>query len=203
MKKGKIIAFIGIDGAGKTTVIRGVKEALEKQGGKCKRIYMGLGRNYHIPFLRKFTDIYSKLRYHSVKTNKKKTPQGVVRDNYRKRNFLWLLVQYTEFWVRYLKAKKLVKTHYILFDRYFYDGLVLSGNKSFEFFKMFTPKPDKAFLIWAPSKLILKRKQEANLKNIEDFYKKAEFLRKFFNIEKIDNSKKLNIVVNKIVEKIK
>ena len=44
----KTIAFIGIDGAGKTTVISEVARELEKVGLKSKRRYMGFGREYQL-----------------------------------------------------------------------------------------------------------------------------------------------------------
>ena len=198
--KNKIVAFIGIDGAGKTTIIEQVCEKLTQQGKICKRLYMGLGREYQIPFLEKIIEFYSKKKYQ--KFSKTKNGKEIIYDNYRQRSFFWIVVQYTELWARYLKAK-FRKERYILFDRYFYDGLILAGKKNFNFFRFLTPKPDKCFFIWAPIKTILKRKQEANEQNIKKFNEKINHLTRYFKINKIDNSRKINIVVEDIIEKIK
>ena len=70
------------------------------------------------------------------------------------------------------------------------------------FFKKFIPKLDKCFLIYAPSDVIRKRKKEASIKNIEEFYNKIKLISKYFDIEIIDNTQNLNRVVKEIINKI-
>jgi len=146
--------------------------------------------------------IYGKLKY----KNKNVAKDGVVRegerDNYRIRNFQWLVAQYLDFWLRYLKARK-SKKDYVFFDRYFYDGLVFADGKNFNFFRKFIPKIDLCFLIHAPADVIIDRKKEANEKNVEDFYDKVEHIGKYFKIDKIDNTRDIDVVVEEILEKIK
>lgn len=196
----KKIAFIGIDGVGKSTLIRKIKRKLE-QGGKTVSVYyMGLGRDFRMPFFKRLISIYSRIRYRNAgKINKKGEKIG--RDNFRQRGFFWVLIQYLEFWFRYWRSKK-EKTDYILFDRYFYDGLILARGKSFNFFKRFTPILDKCFLIFADPEVIRKRKQEANIQNILDFYTSARLLDKHFKIHQIDNNRDLNSVISKILQYI-
>jgi len=198
----KSVAFIGIDGAGKTTLIEKVMKKFEQEGVRCKFVYMGLGRDIKIPFFGKLMSIYGRLRY----KNKQKVKDGKVwdgeRDNYRIRSFPWLSIQFLEFWVRYLKAKRL-KNGNVFFDRYFYDGLVFAEGRNFEFFRRFIPKPDLCFLVCAPVDVILKRKKEANKKNIEEFYRKIDLVGEHFKIIKIDNTRRIDIVVEDIFNRIK
>jgi thymidylate kinase len=193
----KTIAFIGIDGAGKTTIINGVIKKLEKSGVGCEKRYMGLGRDYQSKFIKFLIGSYHKKR-------KKKDGKGGIglRSNYRKRTFNWVLVQYVELWSRFIK-EKFRKNDVVLFDRYFYDGLILGNKKAFSFFRRLTPKPTKCFLIYANPKIIRKRKKEAKISDIEKFYQRVEKLKKYFDIEVIDNNQKLERVINKIVREIK
>ena len=205
----KTIAFIGIDGAGKTTIIKKVGKELRKKGITSEVFYMGLGRDIQFPLLKRLMGLYSDTRYKgNVITNqedkelrKEKVKQGA-RDNYRIRGFGWLFVQFIEFWTRWFKSRKYRKRNYVLFDRFFYDGLVFAGERNFKIFKRFIPKIDKCFLIYAPSEVIRMRKKEASVGNINEFYNKVKFLSRYFDIEVIDNTKNLNKVVKEIMGRI-
>ena len=198
MKKKPAIAFIGIDGSGKTTLIERFGKKLDENGKKYKVIYMGLGRDIQIPFLKELMEFYARIRYGGIK----KKDYHRSRDNLRERGPLWLLVQYIEFWVRYIKAKKYSKDHIIIFDRFFYDGLILGSDLSFNIFRFLTPRPDKCFLIRAPPEVIRKRKKEAEIKEIIKYYKKAERLARHFKVIDIDNTKQIDVVVSEIYSEI-
>ena len=47
-----IYCFFGIDGAGKSTLIREVQERLEEEGVETEKMYMGRSKNHKIPFIR-------------------------------------------------------------------------------------------------------------------------------------------------------
>lgn len=200
MVKMKTIAFIGIDGSGKTTVIREVCKGLKKRGKTCEVRYMGLGRDYAFPLMRTFSSWYSSFK-HRPKKSKDKEVKEFDRNNYRTRKLPWLLIQYLEFWTRFIK-NKFIRADYLLYDRYFYDGLILSNDTNFKLLKLITPKPQKCFLIHASSKVILKRKQEANADNINNFYKQAKKLGHYVDLEFVDNEKSLKTVVNEILGKV-
>ncbi len=203
----KTIVFFGIDGSGKSTLIKEIKKKIEKQENKkVNVIYMGLGSEFNLPFLKQIMKITSKRKYGRSDV----TQEELRKQNYRQRGFFWVLGQYSEFWLRYLKAKKWLRKNpeksrkdcVVLFDRYFYDGLILGNKASFNFFKHFTPKPDKSFLIKASPELIWKRKKEADKENVKKYYKKAERLNSYFNIICIDNSKPIKKVVENIWREI-
>jgi thymidylate kinase len=136
-----MIAFIGIDGSGKTSLIQELSKKIQKQRNeKVEVIYMGLGKDSRLPLLQKMLEFYSKLRYKNKKAQIKKSEKG----NYRERNCFWLFIQYFDLWFRYRKAKKLSKGSVVFFDRFFYEGLILGTNKAFRIFKNFTPVPNKS-----------------------------------------------------------
>ncbi len=195
-KKIQTLAFIGIDGSGKSTLIEEIKKKIEKEGKqKVNVMYMGLGSEFNLPLLRQVMKVTSKIRYGKAGG----VEEELRKQNYRQRSFLWVLGQYSEFWLRYLKAKKRAKRNkeIILFDRFFYDGLILGSKGTFNFFKHFTPKISKSFLIVAPPEVIWKRKKEAGIEEVREYYKRAERL-EYFNIVNVDNSKPIKKVVNKI-----
>ncbi|MFW5890645.1 MAG: hypothetical protein ACOCUI_00325 [bacterium] len=195
----KTIAFIGIDGAGKTTIINEIEKILKKQGIKCKRRYMGLGREYDLRIIEKLIQIYRRLK--RGKSDKRKSAD-LPGHNYRQRGFFWVAVQYLELWARHIKSR-FNKSEVTLFDRYFYDGLILTNRRSFNFFRFITPKPTKAFLLYSKPKVIRSRKKEARIKDIKEFYMRFNRLKSKFDIEIIDNNKNLKEVVKEIVKKIK
>jgi thymidylate kinase len=200
MERKKIIVFFGIDGTGKTTLINELVKKLQEKGEIVKRVYMGVAREQKIPFMGKIMCFYSNIRR---KLKKRKNPSyDVRRDTYRKRNFFWLFVYYIELWARYKSIKKLSKKSYILCDRYFYDGLVFAEGKKFSLFRMITPKPDICFLLDVPPKIIMSRKKEANEKEIKEFYRKAKIISKYFPIVRIDNTKGVGEVINKLIKEI-
>jgi thymidylate kinase len=193
----KTIAFIGIDGAGKTTVIEEVIKSLEKENLTCRRRYMGLGREYQLKFIESFIR-----RYRNFRKTRRKVSGRTMKSNYRERKFFWVAVQYLEIWARFIR-EKLRGGEIVLFDRYFYDGLILGDDRAFKFFRKFTPRPTRSFLIYADPKTIRGRKKEAEIKDIENFYRKVDKLKRYFDIEVIDNNKSLKSVVKKIKDEIK
>lgn len=199
MNRKTTIAFIGIDGSGKTTLIKELSKKLSKEGETCKVIYMGLGSEHNFPLLKQVMAIR---RYFHNESHEKNSA-SFRKYNYRKRGFFWVLGQYSELWIRYLKSKKYSKNSYVIFDRFFYDGLILGGKTTFNFFKYFTPRVKNSFLIKAPAKIIWERKKEAGIKEVEKYYSKAKKLESFFPIKVINNTEKINIVVEKIYNEIK
>jgi thymidylate kinase len=201
MSKGKIFCFFGIDGAGKTTIIREIEKRLEKEGYPFETIYMGRAGNHKLPFLKSLMRFKSKRFLKKRKLNPSKI-NGPLVDIYRNRSFFWTIGYYIEMWLRYIEAKKISKKKIVLMDRYFYDGLILA-KKGKKFLKYITPIPTKSFLITAPPEIILNRKQEAKKKDIINFYKEARDFTNFFNIKIVNNSLKLEKVVEEIYETIK
>jgi thymidylate kinase len=199
MKKKKIIVFFGIDGTGKTTLIKALRNKFSGKGEGVEIVYMGVARNQKMPLLKFLMNTYSRMRWNG---KSEKTTYDLKKHGYRERNFFWLSVYYLELWVRYLLFRRIAKTKYVLCDRYFYDGLVFANKKNFEFFKRLTPRPDNCFLLCVPSDVIMKRKNEAGEKDIKKFYEKADLISEYFDIKKVDNTKKVDKVIDIIYKEI-
>ena len=199
MRKKKIIVFFGIDGTGKTTLIEALQNKLSENDEEAEIVYMGVARDQRIPLLKFLMDTSFRMRW-SGKSEKR--TYDLKKHGYRERNFFWLSVYYLELWVRYILSRKIVKTKYVLCDRYFYDGLVFANERNFKFFRKLVPRPDHSFLLCVPSEIIIKRKDEAGERDIKRFYKKADLISEYFDIKKIDNTKKIDEVIDVIYKEI-
>lgn len=164
-----IIAFMGNDGSGKTTVIKLLEKKLIEDGRKV--IYVP---GYDHLFLDRFKRWYQKLtganldRLHRLydNTNKSKT------------NMLFYLWPYFVFidclclWIRY----RLQFWKVVLFDRYFYDYVISFqhlGIKTWpeEFLFLHLPRPKNSFIIDVSAPIAYQRKKDTHKGGL-DYYKK-------------------------------
>lgn len=179
----KKIAFIGIDGSGKSTLISYTKAKLEEKGFSIGVVFMGW-KNFYNPLLRIFS-----------KKHKKSNIQNRLK-RYRERSWLFYAAYYTELLTRYLKIIFSNKD-FILIDRYFFDELAFSGKK-FNFLKSLTPKPDITFILKPSQQSLEKRGEKFEKQELENYYSQFEKLKQFFKIIEIDSSKKPELLFKEI-----
>jgi thymidylate kinase len=146
---GFMVAFMGPDGCGKTTIIDGVKNDL--------------------------TEIFRQNRqYHLFPKNKKDNAVIVTDPHSQKARgylgsvlklFYFLYLYTVGYWGKVYPLK--IKSTFIIFDRYFHDLMVdpkryrdKSGLNWLKFIAFFIPKPDLWILLDAPAEVIQKRKAE-------------------------------------------
>lgn len=179
------IAFIGSDGAGKTTVIKMIKDEFPR---KVKYIYMGLNlesSNYSLPTSRLI--LYLKL--HLIKRNAikngNKDPLYLsthhISHRRKKRGRLMrtlrVVNRIVEAWYRQLISWYFQARGYlVVYDRHFlFDSAPNPGEEglqplSTQFFrwtlKTFYPKPDLVVFLDAEPEILVKRKQEVPLEYI-------------------------------------
>lgn len=179
--KGKLVAFVGPDGSGKTTFI----DLSEKH---FKELFNGVKR-YHIRF-----NILPEL-----KTGRGISSMGgkVNKDTsskYEKRSLIsklasWFVVLYYtfEFFIGRLPLRKYkIKNYIVFYDRYYYDFFVQPTSREliYKFRKLllfFVKKPDIVIHLDADANIVYKRKQELSVKEIE---KQNSILNKLFNNSK-------------------
>ncbi|SFV55006.1 hypothetical protein MNB_SM-7-641 [hydrothermal vent metagenome] len=172
-KRGRrLIAFVGVDGSGKSTIIK----ILSKELG-YKSVYLG-DRSI------KFTSLYQ---------NRYLKPFS-------------FLIQFFEKFFRVFYLRFFSKGgEYILCDRYYFyednkkDSRLKSKLYNLLYNKIFI-KPEKVFVLWNDPTIILSRKKEVSLKEIEEFNQKIEKL-PFKNIIKIKNDD-LDETLNQILKEI-
>ncbi len=182
--KGKIIAFIGLDGVGKTTLI----ELLKKNLG-CKTQYMG-NKNYYI-------EKYINLKKANI----------ILK-------IISFITIYIEEWITYFKIRYYkLRGEIVLTDRYYKYEKILKQkyytSKTekiiyFLFYKYLYPNADEYIFVYENYNTIKKRKKEINKKQyglvLEYFKKNFKNKKNFLFLENKNIKDSLNKILKKIYE---
>lgn len=145
---GLVVAFMGPDGCGKTTIINGVKKDITEAFRQNKQFHL---------FPKEGKDTASVVDPHAEK------PRGFIGSILKLVYFLFL---YTKgYWVKIYPLK--IKSTLVIFDRYFHDQIAdpkryRHGASKFwiKLVGFFIPKPDLWILLDAPEDVIQARKSE-------------------------------------------
>ncbi len=167
-RRGIILTFSGVDGAGKSTVIDAVKHEFEKK--QRRRVVVIRHRPSLLPILSAWTQ--GKVQAEAKAANSLPR-QGT------NRSFLSSLLRFAYYYADYLFGQfyvyfKYVRRGYVvLYDRYYFDFINDSQRSNIGLPKAVTSfgyhfllKPDFNFFLYAAPELILKRKQELNHETI-------------------------------------
>ncbi len=196
-RRGVHFAFMGVDGAGKSTIIRAVQQQLEQAGAiKFYTVYMGPWGQIRSPFMR----LYKKLRL----TPPEEDWLGRLREKLQGREkeyslllllkkllsgkiqgWLYYLAIYLEFWYRYFREvrPRLRKGAIVLSDRYIYDLKYIYKDRPVEQFKwlrglvcLLYPRPDRVVYLQNDPDTIVRRKPQLNagqIRQFQGFYRQA------------------------------
>jgi len=191
-RRGVHFAFLGVDGAGKSTLIREVNNQLASFGKvKVKTVYMGPWGQSRTVFLRwclrtkiipsrdgwrgllkkRAIDRQDRL---SVSSIAKKMISGKVK------GWIYFAALYLDLWYRYLQEIRpaLRKGEVVLSDRYVYDARYIHkkrimrqhrGWRSFMCF--FFPGPDRIFYLHNAANEVVRRKPQLGVGEVELFQK--------------------------------
>jgi len=165
----RIVTFSGVDGAGKTTILKKFVDVLEK------KYHLDVVEIRHRPSI---LPILSALKYGKeaaeIRTTEvlPRTGQNSSKISSYLRFFYYLSDYILGQWVNYFKYTR--KGVVIVYDRYYFDFIVdakrtninLSSN-FVQFFYRFVFKPDTNIFLYADTGAILKRKQEMDAESIE------------------------------------
>jgi thymidylate kinase len=189
-RRGVHFAFMGVDGAGKSTVIKAVQEQLQHAGNvKFYRVYMGPWGEIRSPLFRWFRklklgvskeDWSHKLRQklqgeekkHSLFTIVYKLISGKIQ------GWLYYIFLYSEFWYRYFRdvQSNMKKGAIVLSDRYIYDVRYIYKDRPMHQFKLmrrlmcyFYPHPDRIVYLQNTPEVIRSRKPQLGEKEIRQF----------------------------------
>ena len=187
-----VISFMGVDGVGKSTLIKSLNKLLKKSSFKIKNLHLR-------PYLF-LTDTRTVINNpHEEKSLNSKFISLI-------RILIWLFMYHIFFLANLNKKKQL-----IIFDRYAHDLLIDKIRYRFNLPKKITkfildlfPRPHLWIILKAPIKLIEKRKKELPTKELK------RQMREYLNFSKnkknmiiLDTNNKINKNISLIIKKMK
>ncbi len=174
----KIITFSGVDGAGKTTILREFTKILVKKYNR--EVIEVRHRPSRLPIL-------SAIKY-GKKEAEKKTMEVLPRtgaNSSKLSSYLRFFYYLTDYiigqWVLYFKYT--IHGKIIIYDRYYFDFIndarrtnINLESKFIKFFYRFVFKPDINIFLYASPEIILSRKQEMDKDSIIELTDKYKIL---------------------------
>lgn len=213
-KKGFLVTFSGVDGAGKSTIISIVKEKIEKQ--LRKKVVVLRHRPGVLPILSAWTKGKEEAERQAANTLPR---QG------NNSNMVSSLVRFLYYYVDYLLGqyviyfKYILRGYVVLYDRYYFDFINDSKRSNIQlpskivflgYYLLMKPKYN--FFLYAEPETILSRKQELEKQTIIDLTDKYKTLfhklglkdkrHKYVAIKNEDLSITVNTVFTNISSKI-
>ena len=191
---GKVLAFCGLDGAGKTTILDEMNDMFVGLL-KSKKVFYGYWRPYVIPEIR---ELFGKKNSKSGVDKQSQKGVTVVEPEKKPKNAGVSFVKLCYFWLDYmLSGRKYGSIHQrggmVLFDRHYIDMAV--HPQRFEmrlpqwlilFLYKFIPKADYTFFLYCTPEEILQRKQEFTKEEIQgmtnDYIKVGKSIKNFLPI---------------------
>lgn len=181
-RKNQISVVLGPDGVGKTTIINKLAEHYPV----IKCLYLGKGRFYNHKIIKRIQSKYNN-----------------VIVNFGLKIIFSILLYFSAFQAYILKTIGFD----VLIDRHpYYDSFLHEDNSFHKYFDIFIfrflfPRFDNVVIIKSDPHLILRRKAERSLYEIQNFYSKAESLEDNERIIFVDNNSKIESAVNSLAMK--
>lgn len=199
-----VISFSGVDGAGKTTISRIIKEKLSAKGLKVVEFR---SRPSLLPILSVFK--YGKKQAHINSTEALPRMGGNVSQLSSWLRYFYYLTDYL-FGQIYIYFRYTKRNYVVIYDRFYFDYILdpkrfnlLNNMRLTMFFFRFVMSPNINIFLHAPAEIILERKRELDATVISSLTEK--YITFFENLEGHSNSKYIcieNIDVSRTVSKI-
>ncbi len=206
-KRGLIMTFSGVDGAGKSTIINDILYLL---GGKYRKKMVVLR---HRPSLLPIISAWKYGKQQAEQKSVERLPrQG--DNNSKVSSYLRFGYYYIDYLLGqfYIWAKYLVRGYTVVYDRYYFD-FIIDGKRSNinmsptlpKFLYAFVAKPDLNFFLYADAATIAKRKKELSPSVITQLTQKylslfKDFSRnrkgKYIHIENVDKQNTLQTILH-------
>lgn len=201
--KRNIICFIGIDGAGKSSIICELKNKLENSHLKVDNIYFGWK-----PFL-PTTKIISKiLKKRDYKITNKMNNKINESQNFSLTQEIMLTYYLIEYLSRYLYQLKITsKGNIALVDRYFYDMYAhyhyANQSRIFPILLKIMPKPNLTILLDVDVEIAKQRKPEMDFALLKEHYNRYQDLSKIINVKIVKTNQDIENSVKEVMGLIK
>lgn len=198
-KRGVLLAFIGPDGCGKSSITNALREEFRRATLGTDLVYLGPWGQHKLPL----HDIMRKLNIKPYspkeKNGKTASPQlsAVRRFIHFGKGTMFYLLLAVELWFRYyaLALPKLRRGRIVLADRYIYDLLIGYKNRPLHSHQRLRawlcrryPKPDVAILLDAAPEVIFARKPQFEVSQLEYIRRSYHELRREFDLQTLDTS---------------
>lgn len=208
-RKGFMLTFSGVDGAGKSTILNEVKEMLQRK--YRKKVVVIRHRPSMLPIL-------SAIKY-GKEAAEQRCAERLPRQG-TNRNLLSSLARFGYYYADYLFGQMVVYFRYtlrgyiVLYDRYYFDFIVdgrrsnITISKSFiRNLYVFVYKPQLNIFLYAPPEVILKRKKELSAGDITQLTNEYTTLfnrlgepSKYMCIENIDKGRTMERIEQAIIQ---
>lgn len=196
-RRGVHFAFMGVDGAGKSTVIKAVQKRLQEAGKiKFYNVYMGPWGEIRSPLMRGYRkaglgirrEDWSFVLRQKLKGREKKHSYFTIMYKLLSsilQGWFYYIFLYSEFWYRYFRdvRPKLKKGAIVLSDRYIYDLRYIYKDRpmnQFNFMRRlvcrFYPSPNRIVYLHNTAEIIRSRKPQLGadeIRQFQGFYRKA------------------------------
>jgi len=203
-----IIAFIGLDGAGKTTLAKSIKNILENEYGlKCRYVWVKFGENI-------VGNVISKISKKKIKNNLIDETNPFAVDFKKNRFKLYLFYLLFEYWIRIIIHVRIprLRGKTIVCDRFHYDtivDIVINFNISYPKTKKIIQslfsisRVDFVFYVKTPVQVAFERKKDVyTIEYLHERYKIYSKFEKNNNVITLDGTLPVDIIENTIKESI-
>ena len=203
------VIISGVDGSGKTSIINGVKAALEREGKSVSYIWMRYN-NYLVTILHAVAKLIGL-------SKKEETPMGKMWVHYFYKNpfFCWAYIRckYIDAWVSKNKPLKF-STDYVICDRWVNDILIdiaseirqpgIIEGKWLHKFQTLLPDNNKQFVVIRSKKEVLDCRVENTFNPaFEKRYELYDLLSRKDNVIRIENDGALNESIENVLDIIR
>ena len=188
---GQALAFCGLDGAGKTTILDELNDIFVDLL-KSKKVFYGYWRPFCLPEMRV---LLGKKVVKDPTQKEREKGKTIIEPGRKPKGKLTSLVKLFYFWMDYMLAffkygQIQSRGGMVLFDRHYIDMIVHPqrfemnvGRGLMLFLYKFIPKPDFTFFLWCTPDEILLRKQEFSReeisKMIDDYNNVGQHIKNF------------------------
>lgn len=206
-KRTTTICFIGVDGVGKSTIIKEIEQRsplfFEKFNLKTKKEYFGW--RPFLPTTKLISGMMKKKDYKIVESLNEQNKASSATKKVSFKTNLVLLYTFIDYLAKYLAVIgiKRAKRRLLFVDRWFYDMYVhYQGARHSGFFKHLLniyPRPDYIFLLKAPLEVLESRKKEMSTQQLQDHLQAYTHLAHLLDIPTIDTTKSIDEVCDEIL----